>query len=310
MNKETHFLQSLSHAKMTRAEKARQRSVLMTYVDNNPAVVAPSAPTYLSTLLNSSRFPLYATFMSIIVIGGGASTLAAESSVPGDVFYGIKIHVNEPLMSVLSPSAEGQARVSAELAARRVDEVVALASTGRRTDEKQEYLDTAFTAQVEKTRAHVETLHKEGNGQIADDVTSDLTSHLAGEAQALGAVQVPTAEKTKQFLKKVLAISEGESSGSMETDGSDAQTVEDAARPTQVALLATTTATTTAHAKKAITLRRQRDGGARTLRITASTTLNRIFESSSQIVPKTDRAISSEEEGDKKDLDETLRLGQ
>jgi hypothetical protein len=310
MNKETQFLQRLSHAKMTRAEKTRQRSTLMAYADSNPVAEAPVAPTFFSILVSSSRFPLYATLMSIIVIGSGASTLAAEGSVPGDVFYGIKIHVNEPLMSALSPTAEGQARVSAELAARRVDEVVTLASTGRLTDEKQEYLDTAFTTQVEKTRAHVETLHKDGNTHIADDVTSELASHLAGEAQALGAVQAPTAEKTKLFLRKVLAISEEDSHEPLDTEGNDSQDTGDHIGAAQVALLASTSATSTAKSKKAITLRRQRDGGTRTLRITATTTLNRIFESSSHIVPKTDRAISTEEEGEKKGLDEALRLGQ
>ncbi len=308
MNKETQFLQNLSHAKMTRGEKARQRAALMMYADSNPVPEVASTPTFFSMLVTSARFPLYASLMSIIVIVSGTGALAAEGSVPGDVFYSIKIHVNEPLMSALSPSAEGQARVSAELAARRVDEVVTLASTGRLTDEKQQYLSDAFAKEVEKTKTHTEVLSSKGESDTAEAVTADFTSHLAGEAQALAAIQTPTPVKTKAFLREVLAISSRDTSD----DGQDEETL--SAKDAGIKVAARTllknasTSDATSTAKRAIS-RIRKEGRVPALMITASTTLSNVLETSSKIVPKTDRAIQigEDDNADASDLD--LRLG-
>ena len=314
MNKETQFLQTLSHAKMTRNEKTRQRSALMAYADNNVAVVAPSAPTFFSVLASSTRFPLYATLMGIIVIGGGVSTLAAEGSVPGDVFYGIKIHVNEPLMSALSPSTEGQARVSAELAARRVDEVVILASTGRLTEEKQQYLSDAFAKKVEKTKVHTDVLTSRGDADTAEAVTADFTSQLAGEAQALAAIQTPTPAKTKVFLREVLAISSREDGENKDNAGSlvivNENTKGESIAVAAKALLKNgTTSQATSSPKRQATARIRKKGRAPSLFITSSTTLSNLLETSSRILPKTDRAIQirSAEASDKSELE--LRIG-
>lgn len=313
MNKETQFLQTLSHAKMTRDEKTRQRSALMAYADTNPMIVATTAPTFFSVLIGSTRFPLYATLMGIIVIGGGASTLAAEGSVPGDAFYGIKIHVNEPLMSALSPSAEGQARVSAQLAARRVDEVVTLASSGRLTDEKQQYLSDAFAKEVEKTKVHTNVLTSKGETDAAEAVTADFASSLAGEAQALAAVQTPTPAKTKTFLRDVLAISsrdDANNEDSLATENKDSEEQGNGTKIVAKALLKNaSTSQATSSSKRAFTARVRNEKRAPSLMITASTTLSNLLETSSKIVPKTDRAIQLGGE-DSSDKGETnLRIG-
>ena len=306
MNKETQFLQNLSHATMTRDEKTRQRTALMAYADNNPVVVAKSAPTFFSILASSTRFPLYASLMSIIVIGGGASTLAAEGSVPGDTFYSIKIHVNEPLMSALSPSTEGQARVSAELAARRVDEVVILASTGRLTEANQQYLDTQFSKEIEKTIIHANNLSKGGNEESADAVKIGLASSLASEAQALGAVRTPVPEQTKTFLRKVLALSDTDTEDVSDT-GQTATVQSQTPHNTlsfnkkhpgvPAAFIGTTSQKTATTSRPRDSLKVREGYRTATLRLTASTTLQSLFESNQGLMaPKTDRAIEVKQE--------------
>lgn len=316
MNKETSFLHTLQNVTMSTVEKTRLRSELSLYADAHPLVATEPAPTLLSALMSSRRFPMYATLATIVVLSGSASTLAAESSVPGDAFYAIKIHLNEPLMSALSPSTEGQARISSALASRRAEEVVTLASSGRLTEEKQDYLDTAFTAEVEKAKEHTDALSERGDKAIADEVTADFTVRLAGEAQALAAIQTPTPPKTRTFLRKVIALSSGEQNDSPldvtseENNASgDAQDVQKPATG-RTALIGTTTARTVATAKKAKTIRILRDRPARGLLIPASTTLSHVLETSSQIAPKTDRAIQVGSEESKNILDGELKLGQ
>lgn len=312
MNKETSFLHTLQNVTMSTAEKTRLRSELSLYADAHPQVATEPAPTFLSVLMSSRRFPMYATLATIVVLSSSASTLAAESSVPGDAFYAIKIHLNEPLMSAFAQSTEGQARVSSALASRRAEEVVTLASSGRLTEEKQDYLDTAFTQEVEKTKEHTEALSQRGDKALADEVTADFTVRLAGEAQALASIQTPTPPKTRTFLQKVIALSSGEQEPSLSGVSSEGNDLVDGAQGdnpavSRTALLGTTSARTP---KRTATVNPMKDRRTRGLLITASTTLSRVLETSSQITPKTDRAIQADREEHTSVLEGELKLGQ
>lgn len=311
MNKETTFLHTLQNVTMSTGEKTRLRTELSLYADERPFVQSDQAPTFFSVLLESKRFPLYATLTALIVFGGGGSTLAAEGSAPGGTLYGIKIHVNEPLMSAFSPSEEGQARVSATRAARRVDEVVVLATTGRLTDEKQEYLETAFSREVETHRQHTDSLAKRGNGALAQEVQADFAVQLSAEAQALAAVSSLTPDKTKAFLRTVLAVSAGddtEHAGELAQTDEIAGSTSDSEISSAVALLGSSTeATSTAKRKLSRTNKQIAERRSRTLFITASTSLTRLLEtSSSNITPKTDRAITVEKTEQEKSGEELL----
>lgn len=303
MNNESSFFKRLERITLGTASSARQRTFLSAYADSHPVVASAPTPTFFSVLMQSRRFPLYATLTALLVCGTGGATLAAEGSAPGDAFYNIKIHVNEPLMSALSPSTEGQARVSSELAARRVDEVVQLAQAGRLTDEKQQYLDDAFTQEVTKAKVHAAALAREGNIDAAVTVSADLNVHLAGEAQALASVQASAPVKTKAFLQKVLAIS-GSEVNQDENDQpavgtqEDSHEQKDTHEPVHVGLVSmksvskvgsTTAATTTKYSARPRTVSAKHP---ESLFITASTSLSRLLSApASDVLPKTDRAI-------------------
>lgn len=316
MNKETHFLHTLQNVTMSTVEKTRLRDELSLYADTHPFVVNTPSPTFISVLMSSRRFPVYATLTAIVVLSSSASTLAAESSVPGDAFYAIKIHLNEPVMSAFSPSIEGQARVSSALASRRAEEVVTLASTGRLTPEKQDYLDTAFTEEVEKAKEHTDALSKRGDKALADEVTADFTVRLAGEAQALASIQTPTPPKTRTFLRKVIALSSGEQDASLPEIPTEENDSDEEAQKVQkpnintTAFVGTTSARAVAATKKVKTIRILGDRQVRGLLIPASTTLTHVLETSSHITPKTDRAIQEDDQEHKGSDDGELRLGQ
>lgn len=314
MNNEKMFFHTLRSITMSGAKKTRLRGALSLYADERPMAVVEDAPTFLSILMESKRFPLYATLTALLVLGSGATTLAAEGSTPGDTFYAIKIHVNEPLMVVLSPSIEGKARVSATLATRRVDEVVLLASSGRLTAEKQEYLEAQFAYEAEKTREHTDELVSRGDKVTADEVRADFIVRLAGEAQALGAIQTPTPEKTKKFLSTVLAVSEAnqgqEAENFLLADQLDGEAKEYVSQ--SVTLVATATeqkASSSASMRKNARSKGKTFTQVRTLRITASTTLQRIFENSTPAVaPKTDKAIQTIEQESQARVNTELRI--
>ena len=308
MTKETIFIQKLQHATLSKAEKARMRTSLLAYAEAHPPVATAEPVTFMSVLMSSRRFSMYASFMALLVLVGGAGTYAAEGSAPGDALYGIKIQVNEKVLSALAPTTEGQARLSGTLATRRIDEVVKLASSGRLTPEHEAYLAQAFSAEVEKTKVNTKTLSEQGKTDTAEEVTAEFEAHLASRAQALALAEAGHPEKTRAFLQSVLDVSRTDTDREHESDvlamdkGGDtpavsARTALSMKKGTSRTLAISSTSSSTAKSAPA------RSGGVtrRTqgLFIPASTTLRTLFESNSQIQPKTDHAIQTETDADK-----------
>jgi len=77
-------------------------------------------------------FPRWATVMAIVlvlVLGGGGTVAAADSSMPDSPLYSVKL-ATEQVRMTLTSSQIGKARLCAELADRRVTEIAYMAGEG------------------------------------------------------------------------------------------------------------------------------------------------------------------------------------
>ncbi len=77
-------------------------------------------------------FPRWATVMAIVlvlVLGGGGTVAAADSSMPDSPLYSVKL-ATEQVRLTLTPSQMGKARLCAQLADRRVAEIAYMAGKG------------------------------------------------------------------------------------------------------------------------------------------------------------------------------------
>jgi hypothetical protein len=77
-------------------------------------------------------FPRWATVVAIVlvlVLAGGGTVLAADSSMPDSPLYSVKL-ATEQVRLTLTPSSMGKARLCAELADRRVVEIAYMADKG------------------------------------------------------------------------------------------------------------------------------------------------------------------------------------
>ncbi len=96
-------------------------------------------------------FPRWATVLAIVlvlVLGGGGTVFAADSSMPDSPLYSVKL-ATEQVRLTLTPSQMGKARLCAELVDRRVGEIAYMANKGdvqqvemltRRLDDKLDLL--------------------------------------------------------------------------------------------------------------------------------------------------------------------------
>ncbi|MGE5541202.1 MAG: hypothetical protein ACM3TU_02875 [Bacillota bacterium] len=203
------FLKRLRGVTLSDNERLAMRERLAAYADMHP-VLAPAATPAAGFfgIFSSRSMSVYATALALFLIVGSGVTFAAEGSVPGDSLYALKIHVNEPVMSALAPTAAGQARLAATLATRRVNEAVTLASRGTLTPARQTYLKEEFAEGVTLASKKADVLASRGNVEAADTVRANFAASLAGQAQALGAVTTKDPAATADLLSTVVSTSE------------------------------------------------------------------------------------------------------
>ncbi len=298
----TTFLNRLKGITLSSNERLAMRERLVLYTDMHiasEALQTSSAYSGIFSFIMSRRFPAYALGLMLVVTLGGGVTLAADTSAPGDALYALKIHINEPVMTALAPTASGQAKVAAELATRRVDEAVTLASRGTLTTDRQTYLATEFAVRIKNAAKKADELASTGDTAGAETIKANLAANLAGEAQALGAVTTNDSEESAGLLRIVVATSQDIANTTSVTDailassndtgnGSATSTEPSAVRTMAAMTKNASTSSSTPNAVRArTTVRIPRD-----LHLTASTTFRgHLFTSSNAFTSKTDVAI-------------------
>jgi hypothetical protein len=232
-------LNMLQKTVMNTEEKGAVRGALLSYMQENPAVVRKpedSRLQYRTSNVNNSLINKKNMTLAIIValLLGGGTSFAAENSLPGDVLYPIKIHVNENVQELVAVSDEAEAKVQAKLAERRLEEVEKLAADGKLTAETSADLRLRFEEHAEKSKEHRGKVEEGEDEDAAEDINSDIEVSLRMHQNLLediGGASVETEglvrgilEGVKHHLKET-----GEKRASMEEraftgEGADAKT--------------------------------------------------------------------------------------
>lgn len=188
--------------------KARMRADLSAYADLHAmpeAVDVPAASAFSGLLSRTRRFYAGALAALLMVLGGTQASLAAEGALPGDILYPIKVAVNEPLALTLSFAPERKAELSAEFAARRLDEATRLSATGKLDDARATELAARFDTHVETLARETDVLESRGALAASLAVRTDLGSRIA--------------EETEDFAKKEVAREDVAATATMMAEG-------------------------------------------------------------------------------------------
>ena len=157
--------------------------------------------------LTSKPMPIAA--LLIVTLLGGGTSVAAESSLPGDILYPVKIHVNETLRQTISFSPEAKAGWDARRAERRLEEAVELALRGSAKPETATRLAETFvmhTDQVEKRIKELEAKNTPAAAELATRFEASLKAH---EKILAAAATTPEGDDpVRVALKKKLVAAE------------------------------------------------------------------------------------------------------
>ncbi len=116
--------------------------------------------------------------LGLAVVFGGTS-FAAQSALPGDVLYPIKIHINEKVESLLAFGPKNSAITEAKHAIERIKEEEKLSAQDKLTSEIKNKLEDDFSSEVENMSKDVKSLEDKGDTEAVLKINGNFNEKLS-----------------------------------------------------------------------------------------------------------------------------------
>lgn len=205
------IIEGVRQIKLSSREKEKMRESLRLFIEHNPVREEVDVRPQLQQ--RSGLFPVFGSIfqanqlrirpmvitviVAIVVVLSGGASLAAESALPGDLLYNVKVEVNEKVRGGLAVSDEAKARVAADLTGRRLQEAATLAAEGRLTAEAQAEIESRLNAHMEKFEARANKLVAKGKANAAAELSSNLEAALKAHGQVIAIAGVKAESEGK-----------------------------------------------------------------------------------------------------------------
>jgi hypothetical protein len=219
-NQLKNFIQKLTQVQLSATDRSAVRERLALHITENQPVV--------SNWISVFRKPALVIALLIFVVTG--VSIAAETAVPGDSLYAVKVNVNETIMSLTSLDSISEAENESRIAARRIAELETLAARGSLDSQISDSLTLAISKHTQSAREHIKDVSEQGETSSALSLEIELISTLNTHSDILeqiakiSDVQATTTVTAAKELRE-MAQSKAENDITMAVKGSQSITV-------------------------------------------------------------------------------------
>ncbi len=175
--------------RLSAAEKDSLRQALMERMAQPVSVswTARLRAAWRGIALSFSRPALAFTALAGLIAVGSGTVVAAESSLPGETLYGVKVSVTEPLLGAMAVTPEARAQWSVEMVNRRLSEAETLAERGQLIGSKKSEMERRLEQDAAAATQTVADLGRNEHLPVAAAVLgSELETSLRARGQRLG----------------------------------------------------------------------------------------------------------------------------
>lgn len=116
--------------------------------------------------------------LALLLIATGGTSLAAESALPGDMLYSVKINLNEQIRGFTAVTPEAKAKFALEVTDRRLKEVALLSSKGLLNAKSSSIIQGQLLKQAGHIRNQVASLVATNNIRAAQEISLNFESSL------------------------------------------------------------------------------------------------------------------------------------
>ena len=133
----------------------------------------------------------------LLVGGGGGASIAAQSSLPGDTLYPVKIGFNEKIGGAVRFTATSKAEWDSHLAETRLDEVAKLVAENRLNDELEVKLQTAFKLHSDSVEQRLVEMLSGGDAAIAAALAGEFEAGLKTRGEIISRLKADGVNRIK-----------------------------------------------------------------------------------------------------------------
>lgn len=175
----------LQSIKMTAEEKEAVYNRALISIEkiesiHHEEIKTPVKSTFISawySYVQERKFIPALSVFGILLITGGAS-LFAESSLPGDSLYSIKVNLNENVRGLAAVTPEAKAKFALEITDKRLQEAAILSTRGQLNAENSEIVRQQILKQVGQVKNQVASLASTNNLKAAQSIAVNFESSL------------------------------------------------------------------------------------------------------------------------------------
>ncbi len=158
-------IEDLKKINLSREEKS---FLLQRILTRSPYASIPS--NIFTRSFVAVRTHAFVTLVALLVLATGGVSYAAESSLPGDLLYPLKVDITEPIRDIVQILPEQKVEWEAQKANRRIEEVEALISKEKFDEDKKQKVEILFTKHTERFVRNAEKeIEKEAKKSVSEE---------------------------------------------------------------------------------------------------------------------------------------------
>lgn len=162
--------------------------------------------TLVTRLIGFKFTYMTAVILLVLMIGGGTS-FAAQSALPGDFLYPVKVEINENVESAFAVSNKSEATLQAKLVEERLSEAEKLAVKGTLTNEASLELRNRIEAHYMSARSFGEAAEAEGELELSVNTIASLDGIFNSYATTLTEIDVKAGRNdTEEIVTDIRAF--------------------------------------------------------------------------------------------------------
>lgn len=186
-------------ASLKETEKNALLRSIETFIERHPLetrkpLIPQKSPLSSFMFMRTASFALVA-----FLIVGTSTSFAAQSSLPGDLLYPVKVNVNEEVKEFFLNDSE-KVQFETARANQRIREAQVLSKQGRLTDKAKSQVTEKFNRHVAKVRSDLSTFKQKGELAVVLEVINELELSLSEQEDSLMAL---TAEREDSKLSEI-----------------------------------------------------------------------------------------------------------
>lgn len=181
------------HTRLSAVEKAEMKSVLVRHMKLNPVNSSLLLARGIPSPFNINNFRNKKGISILVIVSllmGGSVSLAAENTVPGDVLFTVKVHVNENVRGAVAVTPKAKAEWEVRLVERRLEEVEKLAVSQGVTPAVQNIAEDNLAQYTKHVENRIAKFEEDKDDEDAIETASKLSEVFNTHEQVLADLSV------------------------------------------------------------------------------------------------------------------------